>query len=218
MKTVNYEIGYENAVRFAEANSIELKTLSLEYPESLQSFNIEGYSKLVKVYRFVRYIDVFTRELSPWYFENQCVALQILATGELFRFWQDKSRRYELLLFDPAPLNHVQNFRYEEPKPSLIGSATIKKIDAWVSYLHMKETARHNHNNAAILRNKVFADKFRAKFPEVKFREMKDGWVSYFTIKKDAFYFTYTSDNDGVFSRQVSLIYKNVPTDEELLS
>lgn len=219
MRTSIYICGYEEAVKFAKANNIEdWRIRDIQPNNNLQGFNIEEYCKVVQVYRFKKYIDGASGELSQYYFTSDCHAILMLVTGEILRPFERKRNKFALYPLEQQMLNHVQDFNYEEPEPNLIGVPTIKKIDAWISYIHMKETARINYNNAAILRNKTFADKFKAKYPNVNYRTLSDGWVSSFTIEYGAFYFKYTSGTNGQFYREVSIIYKNVPTDEELLA
>lgn len=218
MRTEVYFYTYEDAINFAKENGIsEWRVRNIAPNQNLAAFNIEGYSKVVQFFKFERYFDDYTKKMSNWYFESCGCGIKILATGEIFRPFEVKHNKFALHLFKHEILNHAQDFRYEEPEPNLIGVPTIKKIDAWISYIHMKETARIDYNNYAILRNKTFADKFKAKYPNANYRTMADGWVSSFVIEYGAFYFKYTSGADGRFYREVSLIHKNVPTDEELL-
>ncbi len=218
MRTVTYVCGYEQAIQFARETKIpECKIVELN-PIQLTIFNIDNYCQLHQIFRFERYTDSATGEMTNWYYDHYFFGIEILATGELFRLRESKKKgKFKLYPIEQQMLNHVQDFRYEEPEPNLIGVPTIKKIDAWISYIHMRETARLNYNNATILRNKTFADKFKAKYPNANYRTMADGWVSSFAIEHGALYFKYTSGNNGKFYREVSLIHKNVPTDEELL-
>lgn len=219
MRTTSYFYSYEDAINFAKENGIsEWRVRNITPNQNLSVFNIDGYSKVVQIFKFERYFDNCKKEWSDWYFESCTSGIQILVTGEILSPREVKRNKFALYPFEQQMLNHVQDFKYEEPEPNLIGVPTIKKIDAWISYIHMKKTARINYNNAAILRNKTFADKFKAKYPNVNYRTLADGWVSSFTIEYGAFYFKYTSGTNGQFYREVSIIYKNVPTDEELLA
>jgi hypothetical protein len=184
--------------------------------QELSMFNIDGYSRVIPVWEFRKHIST-PENKEYWSFEFAHNVVEIIDTGELFTPRVDKGK-YRLFPLNPPYYLRDRGFEYDEPMPNLIGKATQKKVEAWVEYHHLRETARRDYANMALCDNLTFAHKFKVKYPDAEMRiDKADGWVESFRFRIGGLSYHYEAMNNGRFSRRVEIIYSMLPTNDELL-
>lgn len=216
MKKLCYS--YDEARDFIKENDVQMRYAlkDVKIDSMYDRFNIEDYCRIVPIYIFMEFVDAGTN-LKRWHYQSHQVGLQIIATGEVFTLFETGSKRYLLVPTNPIESNRSKNFRFEQKMPNFIGVPSKKKIEAWVEYHHLSQTAKRNYLNGNLCRNNTFAKRFKEKYPDARYWEDEDGWVSRFRIIIDALDYRFIATEDGKFIREVSIYRANLPTNEELL-
>lgn len=170
---------------------------------------VAGFSEIVPCYE-VSECD------GRYYLEGCNWVLRIIPTGEIFRVFEKSRGKFRLYMYEHYH-GRDRGFEFKQVEPNLIGKATEKKLTAWIDFLHMERTARVDYANGAMARNRSFADKFRAKFPDAVFHTCADGWTDSFSFYWERFYIKYTARDNGTFCRTFDICYNALPTDEQIL-
>ena len=216
-----YIFGYEGVREFVKEHNVFMRyaVKSTKVDSAFDKFNIEDYCEVGPVFIFMEFVDAGTN-LKKWYYQGEGVGIKILATGEVFKLWNNSlgsKRLYRLFPCDHQHPKRAKLFEYGEKEPRRIAAPTKKKIEAWVDYWHLYCTAEKDFANSVKYKNKAFADKFKDKYEGATFWEDEDGWVSRFRLIIGSLDFRYAALDNGSFVRKVLVYDKNVPTTEELL-
>ena len=151
---------YQGRDRAAER--AELERVFKDTAEIVEVFMIHEYHR-------TRIIDSQTEidnQIEGYYFESLTLALSI--HGRYYRAYRPhyNKKMYALTDFDTLYFSHDQGFEFKQEAPNLIGSATAKKVAAWVDYLTEKRNAREAYACEAYDANREVAATFKNKYPD----------------------------------------------------
>lgn len=168
------------AINFIEQNNVPIRSYEQaridDLTKTLESFNIDGYSKVELKYNFVQY-------------ENSLCNLSfvdpvLMVNGNEYCIIEEGNGRYSLQV--PITTHDIARILYEYrtyaitsmPRPNNIGKATKKKIADWVEYC----TAYHNSimdvYTKALETNQEAYKQFNAKYPDLQIvKNHVNGWV-----------------------------------------
>jgi hypothetical protein len=136
---------------------------------------------------------------------------------------------YALTDLEPLPVMLDHGFEFKQEAPNLIGSATAKKVGAWVDYLTEKRNAREAYAREAYDANREVAATFKSKYPDnhansaqqkidgyfARYDTAPDGWTSRFVITKNGLRYEYSATNSpnakNAFSRNIMVDIFSVP-------
>lgn len=234
-----------------EAFEAFTKSHTIENPDKLgQHLNVASYqgrdraaerAELERVFKdTTEIVEVFTvheyhrtsiidNQIEGYYFETLALALSI--RGRYYRAYRPhyNKKMYALTDFEPLYFSHDHGFEFKQDAPNLIGSATAKKVGAWVDYLTEKRNAREAYAREAYDTNREVAAVFKSKYPDnhdsaaqqkidgyfARYDTAPDGWTSRFVIRKNGLRYEYSATNSpnakNAFSRDVTVDYLSIP-------
>lgn len=188
-------------------------------------------AKIVEVFIVHEYhrTSITDNQIEGYYFESLALALSI--RGRYYRAYRPhyNKKMYALTDFEYLYLSHDHGFKFEQEAPNLIGSATAKKVGAWVDYLTEKRNAREAYAREAYDANREVAAAFKSKYHDnhdssapqkidgyfARYYEELDGWTSAFVIEKNGLRYEYSATNSpnakNAFSRKVTVDYFSIP-------
>ena len=227
-------IGRDAAIRYAEKNCTFHADWYIEkaqrgiggwqlesFKKYQKAFEVEGYSKIVDVYKFSVYPeDKWREEPEHIVLEDPSIAVQIVDTGELFRIYAsgNQQKTFGLAEFENRYWLKTQDFKFGEEAPQYVGTATKKKIEAWVDYLHRKMAAEEEYDRHGWELNKSFQKVVKARFPNAKFNlDKNDGWMIECWFCKDGIEYHYQAYHGGRFYRDLRYDRDAVQSTEKLL-
>lgn len=214
---------YQGRDRAAER--AELERVFKDTAEIVEVFTVHEYHR-------ASIIDGQTKvdnQIEGYFFESLALALSI--RGRYYRAYRPhyNKKMYALTDFEYIYLSHDHGFEFKQEAPNLIGSATAKKVGAWVDYLTEKRNAREAYAREAYDANREVAATFKSKYPNnhtneaqqkidgyfARYDTAPDGWTSDFVIEKNGLRYKYTATNSpnakDAFSRLVTVDYSSVP-------
>lgn len=213
--------------RYLDATSYQCRDRAAERAELERVF--KDTAEIVEVFTVHEYHDIHDGHLEGYYFETISLALSIY--GRYYRAYRRhyNKKSYALAHFEQLYFSHDHGFEFKQETPQLIGSATAKKVAAWVDYLTEARNAREAYARGAYDANREVAATFKSKYPDnhdsraqqkidgffARYDEAPDGWTSRFVIEKNGLRYEYTATNSpnakNAFSRHVTVNSLNVP-------
>jgi hypothetical protein len=192
-------------------NEYQEKEDSNKLDEMSKLFNIENFCEVSLMFVFNKYED------EKWHRDYTAVILRMLDTKEVFRIVPKtyNEKKYRLYLIDKVYI--PKRYEYKVDLPNYIGKPTKNKILEWVKYITEEQEFYVKSYNDALTKNIEFAKNFQQKYPNGRFYFEKDGWCNEFSFSHNSLSYYYTSGENGNFYRQVSVDYKSIPSDEDLL-
>lgn len=186
-------------------------------------------AEIVEVFTVHEYHRTSDGQIEGYFFESLALALSI--RGRYYRAYRPhyNKKMYALTDFEHIYLNHDHGFDFKQEAPNLIGSATAKKVGAWVDYLTEKRNAREAYAREAYDANREVAATFKNKYPDnhtnkaqqkidgyfALYDTAPDGWTSQFIIEKNGLHYKYSATNSpnarNAFSRHVTVDSLNIP-------
>lgn len=168
------------AINFIEQNNVPVRSYEQaridDLAKELESFNIDGYSKVELKYNFVQYENGLC--------DLSFVEPLLIVDGIEYSLIDEGKGRYSLQVpiqsYDIARIlyDYRQYAITKMPRPSNVGKATKKKIADWVEYC----TAYHNSimdvYTKALETNQEMYKQFNAKYPDLLIvKNHVNGWV-----------------------------------------
>lgn len=171
---------------------------------------VAGFSEIIPCYEVDLCDDCYYLESCTW-------VLRIVPSGEIFRIFEKSHGKFRLYMYERICCRD-RGFTFDMAEPNLIGKATEKKLSAWIDYLHAERTARLDYANGAMARNRAFAARVLAKFPDARTAVCGDGWTESMSFDWERFSVKYTANENGAFYRNFQINYLALPADEEMLA
>lgn len=214
---------YQGRDRAAER--AELERVFKDTAEIVEVFTVHEYHRT----RTINDQTEIDNQIEGYYFESLTLALSI--RGRYYRAYrpQYNKKMYALTDFEQLYFSYDHGFEFKQETPNLIGSATAKKVGAWVDYLTEKRNAREAYAREAYDANREVAATFKSKYPDnhdssaqqkidgyfARYDTAPDGWTSHFVIEKNGLRYEYTATNSpnakNAFSRHVTVDFLSVP-------
>ena len=168
------------AINFIEQNNVQIRSYEQaridDLTKELESFNIDGFSKVELKYNFVQYENLT--------YALVCVDPCIIVDGIEYSLNREHNGKYSLQV--PIVSHDIARILYDYrtyaitkmSRPNNIGKATKKKIESWVEYC----TAYHNSimdvYTKALETNQEAYRQFAAKYPNLNIvQNHVNGWV-----------------------------------------
>jgi hypothetical protein len=215
--------------RYLDATSYQGKDRAAERAELVRVF--KDTAEIVEVFTVHEYHRTSTtdNQIEGYFFESLTLALNI--RGRYYRAYRPRynKKMYALTDFECLYFSHVYGFEFKQEAPNLIGSATAKKVGAWVDYLTERRNAHEAYAREAYDANRGVAAIFKSKYPDnhtdkaqqkidgyyARYDEAPDGWTYEFVIEKNGLRYEYSATNSpnakNAFSRNVTVDYLSVP-------
>lgn len=208
---------YQGRDRAAER--AELERVFKDTAEIVEVFTVHEYHRT----------STTDNQIEGYYFESLTLALSI--HGCYYRAYRPhyNKKMYALTDFEYLYFSHDYGFEFKQEAPNLIGSATAKKVGAWVDYLTEKRNAHEAYVCGAYNANREVAATFKSKYPDnhtnkaqqkidgyfARYDTAPDGWTSCFVIEKNGLHYKYDATNSpdakNAFSRHVTVDFLSIP-------
>lgn len=232
-KEKKYIIGKERARKFARlmCNTEDLERVlgdiegGYHWPEEkqLERLVVPGFTEVVEVFEFVFYDNSEERKCGRddkdyWSTETGIYMLQIIPTGEVLRVWAPENS-WKRCGFSLLERYHgaTRDFTFSEERPQYVGTATKKKIQAWLDYLHRERQAEINYVADARAKNAQLRAAILKRFPDARLNEGPNGWLVECWYSEGVLDYHVTARENGGFTRSYSVDYRKVPSAKDQL-